>query len=213
MPEKIFLLSPANMNGLRAKQLTSPRAKFDAALMYQSPEGVPIALAYAFMSALYFRGKITYALHFGGLENTRVIAPGFGLVPPDWRITPERMKVLARTEVDVKKRNYRKPLERDAGVLAEHLPDDAQVVLLGSVASGKYVDILWPAFGERLVFPAMFAGLGDMSRGGLLLRAARADRELEYTSLHAPRHKDRNDPVERAREWARSIGHGMGPKR
>src|SRR6187551_3013221 len=113
----VFLLSPANLSGLRAKQLMSPRAKFDAARMYQSPEGVPIALAFAFMSALYFRGKIGYALHFGGPENTFVIAPGFGLVPPDWRITAERMEVLRRTPVDITKRNYRKPLERDAKAL------------------------------------------------------------------------------------------------
>jgi hypothetical protein len=185
----IFLLSPANVSGLRAKQLMSPRAGFDTAKMYRSPEGVPIGLAFAFMSALYFRGKVTYALHFGGLENTFVIAPGFGLVLADWRITEERMKVLKRTEVDVKVRNYRKPLERDARALAEQLDDDAQVVLLGSVATGKYVDILLPIFGPRLRFPAAFAGLGDMSRGGLLLRAVRANQELEYVTLDAGRHR------------------------
>jgi hypothetical protein len=210
----VFLISPANMSGLRAKQLMSPRAKFEAARMYQSSEGVPIALAFAFMSALYFRGKIAYALQFAAVEDIFVIAPGFGLVPPDWRITPERMKVLSKTEVDVRKRNYRKPLERDALRLAEELGDDAQVVLLGSVASGKYVDILWPIFGERLLFPSIFAGLGDMSRGGLLLRAARASRELEYTSLSAPRRRsDAGDPVELARAWARNISSPMGPKR
>ncbi len=214
MPENVFLLSPANLSGLRAKQLMSPRAKFDAAIMYRSDEGVPIALAFAFMSALYFRGKITYALQFAERSNIFVIAPGFGLVPADWRITEERMKTLRKTEVDVRKRNYRKPLERDANALAGSLPDDSRVVLLGSVASGKYVDILWPILGERLVFPSMFAGLGDMSRGGLLLRAARANLELEYTSLSAPRHKDRNDPVELAREWARNVlSSPMGPKK
>ena len=211
---KVFLISPANMSGERARQLTSPRAKFDAARMYQSPEGVPIALAFAFMSALYFRGKIAYALQFAEPENIFIIAPGFGLVPPDWRITPERLKVLAKTEVDVRKRNYRKPLERDALRLAQEHDDDAQIVLLGSVASGKYVDVLWPIFGERLLFPAIFAGLGDMSRGGLLLRAARANRELEYTSLSAPRTRsDAGDPVELARAWARSNSYPMGPKR
>src|ERR1051325_2662256 len=185
----IFLLSPANVSGLRAKQLTSPRAEFETARMYRSPEGVPIGLAFAFMSALYFRGKVTYALHFGGLENTFVITAGFGLVPPDWRLNEERMKVLKKTDVDVKVRNYRKPLERAAVALAERLPEDAKVVLLGSVATGKYVDILLPIFGPRLRFPASFAGLGDMSRGGLLLRAVRADRELEYVTLDAGRHR------------------------
>ena len=189
MPQSVFLLSPANTSGLRARQLTSPRATFQAAELYRTPDGVPIGLAFAFMSALYFRGKITYALHFGGVENTFVIAPGYGLVPPTWCINEERMKVMSRTPVDIRKRNYRKPLERDAHALAETVEDDAQVVLLGSVASGKYVDILWPIFGDRLRFPPSFAGLGDMSRGGLLLRAARENRELAYTTLEAPRHR------------------------
>lgn len=189
MARKVFLLSPANVAGLRAQQLTSPTAGFDTALMYRSPEGVPIALAFAFMSALYFRGKITYALHFADIRDIFVITPGFGLVPPDWRLTEERMKVLRRTEVDVRRRNYRLPLKRDAEGLAAELETDATVVLLGSVATGKYVDILWPIFGNRLRFPAVFAGLGDMSRGGLLLRAVRENRELEYTTLDAPRHR------------------------
>ncbi len=186
---KIFLLSPANTSGERARQLMSPRATFEAAELFRTAEGVPIALAFAFMSALYFRGKITYAMHFGGLENSYVIAPGFGLVSPAWCINEERMKILSRTPVDVRKRNYRKPLERDALALAERIDTDTQVVLLGSVASGKYVDVLWPIFGDRLRFPSAFAGLGDMSRGGLLLRAARANRELIYTTLDAPRHR------------------------
>ncbi len=167
--------------------------------MYQSPEGVPIAMAFAFMSSLYFRGKIAYALRFAtpspalGDHGVYVIAPGFGLVPPDWALTPKRMKVMSRTPVDAAKRNYRKPLERDALALAEKLEPDAQVVLLGSVASGKYVDILWPVFRDRFRFPTTFAGLGDMSRGGLMLRAVRGQRELEYTTLDAPRHRTTGD--------------------
>jgi hypothetical protein len=195
----IFLLSPASTSGIRAKLFTSPKAKFEAARMYQSAEGVPIAMAFAFMSSLYFRGKIAYALHFGvpspaaGGHGAYIIAPGFGLVPPDWRLTPERMKIMARTPIDVSKRNYRKPLEEHAHELAANLEPDARVILLGSVASGKYVDILWPIFKQRLRFPAAFAGLGDMSRGGLLLRAVRAGRELEYTTLDAPRHRTTGD--------------------
>ena len=191
MSAKIFLLSPANTSGLRAKQLTSPRSNFDAARLYRSSEGVPISIAFAFMSALYFRGKITYALHFADPtpDGVFIIAPGFGLVPYDWRITEERMTVMSKTDVDVRVRKYRKPLERDATALANALGADAEVVLLGSVASGKYVDILLPLLGRRLRFPAAFAGMGDMARGGLLLRAVRANRELEYTTLDAPRHR------------------------
>jgi hypothetical protein len=193
VPSTIFLLSPANTSGLRAKQLTSPRANFDAAVRYRSPEGVMIAEAFAFMSALYFRGKIAYAIHFGGAENTRVIAPGFGLVPPTWMITEERMKKMSKTDVDMRDRVYVRTLRATSKELASTIDDDTRVVLLGSVATGKYVDILRPIFGDRLRFPAAFAGLGDMSRGGLMLRAVRANRELEYTTLDAPRHRTGGD--------------------
>jgi len=189
MPRTVFLLSPATLGGIRAKQFTSPRAKFDAAVQYRSPEGVPIALAFAFMSALYFRGKIAYALHFGGIENTFVITPGFGLVPPHWPLNAERMKKMQKTDVDANSRAYAKPLRETANALAAELDADAQVILLGSVATGKYVDVLWPIFGNRLRFPSSFAGLGDMSRGGLMLRAVRTNRELEYTTLDTPRHR------------------------
>ncbi len=195
MPAKIFLLSPASTGGVRARQLTSPRAEFGAAQRYRSEEGVTIAEAFAFMSALYFRGKILYSLHFArptpALNDlgVYVIAPGFGLVPPDWRINEERFNVMRKTPVDVKKRSYRKPLETEAKAIASRLEADAEVVLLGSVATGKYVDVLWPIFGNRLRFPVAFAGLGDMSRGGLMLRAVRENKEFEYTTLDAPRHR------------------------
>lgn len=195
MASRIFLLSPANASGLRAKQLMSPRAQFPTALRYRSEEGVMIGEAFAFMSALYFRGKIGYALHFAqpspalGGFGVYIITPGFGLVPPDWKLTPERMKTMAKTPVDLKVRNYRKPLETESKALAAQLEPDAQVVLLGSVATGKYVDVLLPIFGSRLRFPVAFAGLGDMSRGGLMLRAVRENKELEYTTLDAPRHR------------------------
>ena len=167
----------------------SPRAGFDAAVRYRSPEGVMIAEAFAFMSALYFRGKIAYALHFGGADNMHVIAPGFGLVPPTWMITEERMKKMRKTDVDMRDRTYVKTLRATSLQLAQEIDADTRVVLLGSVATGKYVDILLPIFGERLRFPSAFAGLGDMSRGGLMLRAVRANHELEYTTLDAPRHR------------------------
>ncbi|HEX9985943.1 MAG TPA: hypothetical protein VGF69_21965 [Thermoanaerobaculia bacterium] len=195
MPPKIFLLSPASLNGLRAKQLSSPRAKFALALQYQTPEGVEIGDAFAFMSALYFRGKIAYARRFAvpspalGGNGILVITSGYGLVPPDWRLTAERLERMQKIDVDMASRNYTKPLREHADVLHRTLESDAQVVLLGSVATGKYVDVLRPILGDRLRFPTHFAGLGDMARGGLMLRAARAGIELEYQSLDANRHR------------------------
>lgn len=193
VPPKLFLLSPASLNGLRAKQLMSPRARFATALRYQSEQGVEIGDAFAFMSALYFRGKLAYARRFAepspviGGDGIFVITSGYGLVPPDWRITEERMKRMRKIDVDVATRSYVKPLREHAELLARALPEDAQVVLLGSVATGKYVDVLWPILGQRLRFPSAFAGLGDMARGGLMLRAARQGVELEYVTLDSNR--------------------------
>lgn len=193
IPPKVFLLSPASTSGVRAAQLTAPRAGFSTARLYRSPEGVPIEEAFTFMSSLYFRGKITYAHHFTvpppdlPAAGVLVIAPGFGLVPPDWRLTRERMKKLQRTPVDLKSRAYAQPMRAHAQELAALLPGDARVVLLGSIATGKYVDLLWPVFSDRLLFPRCFVGAGDMRRGGLLLRAVREGAELEYSTLDVPR--------------------------
>ena len=195
MPTKLFLLSPANVGGLRAKQLMSPRARFGLALQYQSEYGVPIGDAFAFMSSLYFRGKLAYARAFAvpsriiGGEGIFIITSGYGLVPPDWRLTEERVKRMKKIDVDIAKRSYTKPLKDHASLIERVLEPDAEVVLLGSVATGKYVDVLRPIFKDRLRFPKHFAGLGDMARGGLMLRAARAGKELEYTTLDAPRHR------------------------
>lgn len=193
VPTRLFLLSPATLNGLRSKQLTSPRAKFALAQQYRTEDGVPIADAFAFMSALYFRGKIAYARRFAvpspiiGGDGVFIITSGYGLVPPDWRITEERMKRMRRIDIDADARNYTKPLREHAILVARALSDADEVVLLGSVATGKYVDVLWPILGTRLRFPRAFAGLGDMARGGLMLRAARTGQELEYTTLDSNR--------------------------
>jgi hypothetical protein len=185
---KYFILSPANLAGLRARQLASRRSTFDAAVRFRSPEGVAIADAFSFMSALYFRGKIAYARHFADpVEGVRIITPGFGLVPPDWPLEPERLRRMSRIDLHVSSRRYTRPVVEHAEELAATLDPDAQVVLLGSVATGKYVDVLQPILGRWLRFPKLFAGLGDMARGGLMLRAVRENRELEYTTLDAPR--------------------------
>lgn len=197
-PPKIFLLSPASLNGERARLLLDPRARFATAQSLRSEEGVPIGDAFAFLSSLYFRGKITYARHFGvplpdlPASGALVIAPGFGLVPPDWPVTLERVKKLRRTPVDAAVAAYARPLREHAAALAGLLPPEARVILLGSIATGKYVDVLEPVFGRRLLFPSAFVGAGDMRRGALLLRATRDGEELEYTTLDTPRHRRRS---------------------
>lgn len=178
MSTQVFVLSPASLRGARAAQLASPRAAFAAAAALRSPDGVAIAVAFAFVSALYFRGKLAYARRFGGDGGVHVIAPGYGLVPPEWRIDGERWRRLRRTPADARRPVFREPLRRDARTLAAALPADGAVVLLGSVATGKYVDVLAPELGPRLVVPRCFVGLGDMARGARLLAAVRAGEPL-----------------------------------
>jgi len=185
---RVFLLSPARCDGIRMGLLRRAAASFPLALELRSKAGAPLGEVFTFTSGLYFRGKLTYAKAFGA---TWVITPGAGLVEPDRRITPPVLDAWARVRVDLSDARYRRPLERDARALADRLPG-VEVVLLGSIASDKYVDLLLDIFGERLLFPVDFVGRGDMSRGGLLLRSARAGTELTYGPVHgAVRHGPR----------------------
>ena len=62
-----------------------PQARFDLALRLRAGEAT-IGECYAFMSGLYFRGKLAYARAFArapeGVRGSHVIVPGMGLVSP-----------------------------------------------------------------------------------------------------------------------------------
>jgi hypothetical protein len=174
----------------------NPRAEFELARRLRSPEGAPIGDVFSFLSGLYFRGKLAYAREFASppkeVPGALVITPNEGLRSPDEPITIARLKRFARGDVDERKRSYRQPLLRDARLIDEAAGESCEVVLLGSVASGKYVDVLTKVFGERLLFPISFIGRGDMSRGGLMLRCSRSGVELDYVPIvgavrHGPR--------------------------
>jgi hypothetical protein len=167
--------------------LLRPQASFPLAVQLRSPAGASLADVFTFSSGLYFRGKRAYAERFAapprGIPPACVITPGFGLVPLDTRVRAEDLLEFARVPIDVRDPRYRAPLERDARALLPYLGRSGQVVLLGSVASAKYTQILLEVFGSRLLFPPSFVGRGDMSRGGLLLRCAAAGDELEYAPV------------------------------
>jgi hypothetical protein len=193
---RIFLLSPAYCGGERARLFLKPQAGFELARRVQSPEGAPIGDVFSFLSGLYFRGKLAYAREFAasppGVPGILVITPNEGLRSPDEAVTVARLKRFARGDIDEKKRSYSQPLLRDARLIAEAAGESCDVVLLGSVASGKYVDVLTKVFGDRLLFPVSFVGRGDMSRGGLMLRCSRSGVELDYVPVagavrHGPR--------------------------
>jgi hypothetical protein len=158
----------------------SPRAAFSVAERLRSEQGVSIGELFAHMSALYFRGKLTYARRFG---RAYVITPDRGLMPADTAVTSGILSSFASAEIALDNPAYREPLERSARELLRSAGTTDEFVLLGSVASQKYVGVLTSVFESRLVFPADFVGRGDMSRGGLLLRAAAAGSELTYVPV------------------------------
>src|SRR4051794_26418727 len=60
-PPRIFLLSPARLDGKRAHFLFHPVTMFPAARALHSPAGATIGEIFTFLSGLYFRGKLAYA--------------------------------------------------------------------------------------------------------------------------------------------------------
>ena len=183
---KVFLLSPANAAAVRGRLLLNTAAEFELAKRVQG-QGASIGEIYSFISSLYFRGKLAYAKTFSkphaDFASRLVITTSRGLVAPETILTIADLMEMAGVPIDPSDARYRDPLVNHASALAEKLPTGCDVVLLGSIASGKYVDPLLEIFGERLLFPREFVGRGDMSRGGLMLRCVREMVELEYVPV------------------------------
>ena len=197
---RVFLLSPARCDGKRAKMLLNPTATFDLAQRIRTPRGAPIGEVFSFLSGLYFRGKLAYATAFGEPAGGLVITTDRGLVTADTLVTREDLLAFSNVDLATAGERYVAPLRKHAKELASRTDDNTPVVLLGSIATGKYCDTLTAVFGRRLVFPSTFVGRGDMSRGGLLLRHARKGRELDYEPvLGAVRHGKRPPKLERIR--------------
>jgi hypothetical protein len=187
VPPRAFLLSPARSDGKRAGMLLRRGADFDLARRLRSREGAAIGDVFAFASGLYFRGKLAYARAVAagaaGACEVFVIVPGRGLMRPEDRVRRDDLLAFGRVAVDAADPAFRAPFEVAVRALSKGLGPLDVVVLLGSIASAKYVDVLEPLLGARLRFPRDFVGRGDMSRGGLLLRCAREARELEYVPV------------------------------
>lgn len=183
----VFLLSPARCDGPRARMLMSMEATFDLAQRVRSNEGAPLGEVFSFLSGLYFRGKREYARAHTAPSaretHIRVITTDRGLRPPGEHVTRDDLIAFGGIDLAAGDARYIVPLRRDAEQIATTLPATSGVVLLGSIATGKYVDTLLEVFGDRLLFPADFVGRGDMSRGGLLLRHARSGVPLDYVPV------------------------------
>jgi hypothetical protein len=193
---RVFLLSPANVAGARAGLLLNPRATFALARQFHRA-GLALADVFTFASGLYFRGKITYARRFARAaagEVIRVITTNAGLLDPATLLEPATLRGFGTVDIHEDDPRYHKPLRRDTRALARQLAPDGRAILLGSIATAKYRDILLESFGARLVFPADFVGRGDMSRGGLLLKAARLGVELPYIGVQGAILKGKRAP-------------------
>jgi len=207
MIERVFLLSPAYAGGQRARMIMSERAQFDLARRLRSEEHPSLGEVFTFLSGLYFRGKLAYANAFASPGGTRsavlVITPTRGLVPAAAPVGLADLREFAEVDIDEANPRYRIPLERDVKKLAKKLSPQGEAVLLGSVATGKYVDVLLEHFGQRLCFPADFVGRGDMSRGGLLLRSAVDRNELAYISVAGAVRKGKRPPKLEPRRYSK----------
>jgi hypothetical protein len=185
-PRRIFLLSPANAAGIRARIVASENAGFELAMRLRS-QGAPLGEVFSFISGLYFRGKLAYAQRFAearnGIPGAFVITASGGLIPPETVITTEDLAAISAASISATDRRYREPLERDAQAICKLAGPKCEVVLLGSIATPKYVEPLLEIFGDRLLFPIEFVGRGDMSRGGLMLRSAHSGEQLTYVPV------------------------------
>lgn len=196
---RVFLLSPARLDGVRARAIFEPKHPGALAAALRTREGAPIGDVFRFMSGLYFRGKLVYGKRFARPPEAAWIGSGAlvitanrGLVPAETRVCIEHLQAFAETDIHHEERSFRVPLLRDAELLRSAIGYEGEVVLLGSIAQAKYTAPLLEVFGDRLLFPSAFVGRGDMSRGGLLLRATDAGEELAYvkvrgTAIHGSR--------------------------
>ena len=185
-PSRVFLLSPANISALRGQLLLNKDSQFELAHRIRR-QGAPLGEMFSFISSLYFRGKLAYANAFGnsppGMPPMLVLTTSRGLLSPETTITLNELIEMSGVPIDLGDSRYREPLVRDARLLADQLPPGSKIVLLGSIATGKYVDPLLEVFGPNLLFPEKFVGRGDMSRGGLMLRCAESRLELDYVPV------------------------------
>src|SRR5690349_23922020 len=118
--ERVFLLSPARLGGPRSLLLMREEAAFDLAVRLRSGTAT-IGEIYAFISGLYFRGKVAYTEAFGsapqGVPAAMVIVPGRGLLPLDTPLSHTELRAISEVAIDVESAAYSAPFLRDLALL------------------------------------------------------------------------------------------------
>ena len=179
---RVFLLSPADCSGRRARLLRKPDPGHDLGRRLQGDAGAAVGEVFAFVSSLYFRGKLAYARAFARPPAGRRRHPrdhavrrarlARGAAPR--RATSSGTDACRSTSREPR---YRRPLVRHLEALAPTLGRDR-----GGAAGKRRVAQVRPAAdggarGSRRL-PVGLRGRGDMSRGGLMLRCVDEGREL-----------------------------------
>lgn len=182
----VYLLSPAFSAGRRAQMLLNADAPFDLARRLHG-RGIPLGEAFAFMSPLYFAGKLKYVSVFarqvGKIPGALIITPCRGLLAPETLVNANELRDICAEQIVAKNPKYRDPLERDLRALSDAIGTQFQVVLLGSIATKKYIPVLLETLGERLQVPREFVGMGNMQRGALMMRCSRERRQLQCVAV------------------------------
>ncbi|MFN7138917.1 MAG: hypothetical protein ACK4UN_06240, partial [Limisphaerales bacterium] len=139
--------------------LLNEKAQFDLAQRLRI-KPVPISEVFTFLSGLYFRGKVAYARAFArppaGVPGAFVITTDRGLIDLETPIGRKDLEAFSKVNINENEERYRRPLLREAKRWSQTIGQDCEVILLGSVATAKYVDTLLQVFGERLLFPSEF---------------------------------------------------------
>ena len=183
----VFLLSPAFCGGRRGAVLLKDGGISIHARQLAAGE-LSLGGAFSFVSGLYFRGKLAYARHFAAARvsttvddgGVAVITPTRGLQSPDRIVDAALLREFVGVDLASGDPRYLDPLVRDLRALEARLAPEHRVVLLGSVATAKYLEPIADILGTRLCFPREFVGRGDMSRGALMLQRVESSVELDY---------------------------------
>src|SRR5262245_64045360 len=104
MSNRVFLLSPANCGGIRARQVLSDVSQSALAVRLRTSEGATLGEVFSFVSGLYFRGKLAYAKRFARPPDPTdrlvaggvlVITPNAGLRAADVAVTADSIRAFS----------------------------------------------------------------------------------------------------------------------
>ena len=146
-PSRVFLLSPANCGGLRARMMLSPTAQFDAgaAAAERRRRAARRGLQLRQRPVLPRQARVRAAVRAAAGSRRPVVgrrrARHHAERGPARRrhgASRSRRSGHSRTgDIDLRNAAYRVPLEQSATALRDAIGPDCEVVLLGSIASGS----------------------------------------------------------------------------